>query len=166
MEPVRSKPRTSRGRRRSWARRRLRCWRNHCAADHGLMGMTTICGPLPRVGRLMTESFGQKGSPSEVWRRLRRRCWSPQKPQRKARERLEEKISEWKDPQWPPLQAQAQEEKRSIVFVEESGLTQKPAAQRTWALRGETPVLALHFHWKKLSVLGGSTRKKPLFPTA
>ena len=118
---------------------------------------------LPRVGRLITESFGKKVSPSEVWRLLRRMRWSPQKPKRKARERLEEKISEWKDQKWPQLKAKAQEEKRTIVFVDESGLTQKPAAKRTWAPRGETPVLELNFHWKKLSVIGGSTLKSLYF---
>jgi len=44
-------------------------------------GYDNALGTLPRVGRLMAETFQRKTSPSEVWRRLRRMRWSPQKPQ-------------------------------------------------------------------------------------
>lgn len=118
---------------------------------------------LRRVGRLIRELFSKKVSQSEVWRLLRRMRWSPQKPKRKARERNEEKIAEWKDKKWPEIKAKAQAEERTIVFVDESGLTQKPAAKSTWAPRGETPVLELNFNWKKLSVIGGITLKSLYF---
>jgi len=42
---------------------------------------------LRRVSRLILETFGKTTSPSEVWRLLKRMNWSPQKPERKARER-------------------------------------------------------------------------------
>lgn len=118
---------------------------------------------LPRVGRLVTETFGKQASSSEVWRLLRRMRWSPQKPKRQARERNEEKIAEWKEKKWPQLIAKARAEKRTIVFVDESGLTQKPAAKSTWAPVGQTPVLELNFNWKKLSVIGGITLKSLYF---
>jgi transposase len=118
---------------------------------------------LPRVGRLITETFQRKTSPSEVWRLLRRMRWSPQKPRRQARERDGEKIQEWKDQRWPQLKARARKEARTIVFVDESGLTQKPAAKSTWAPEGQTPVLELNFNWKKLSVIGGITIKSLYF---
>lgn len=118
---------------------------------------------LPRVGRLITETFQRKVSPSEVWRLLRRMRWSPQKPRRQARERDEANIQEWKDQCWPQLKAKAQREQRTIVFVDESGLTQKPAAKSTWAPEGQTPVLELNFNWKKLSVIGGITIKSLYF---
>lgn len=118
---------------------------------------------LPRVGRLIAESFGKKASSSEVWRLLRRMGWSTQKPKRRARERDEAKIAEWKKEQWPKLKEKARIEERTIVFVDESGLSQKPAAKNTWAPEGETPVLELNFNWKKLSVIGGITIKTLYF---
>jgi transposase len=118
---------------------------------------------LPRIGRLIAEVFGKKASLSEVWRLLRRMRWSPQKPKRKARERDEAKISQWKDEEWPRIKAKAQAEQRTIVFVDESGLSQKPAAKSTWAPEGQTPVLELNFNWKKLSVIGGITIKSLYF---
>jgi len=39
-----------------------------------------------------------------------------------------------------------------IVFQDESGVSQRPPVRRTWAPRGETPVLIYAFNWKKLSV--------------
>ncbi len=47
--------------------------------------------------------------------------------------------------------------------MDESGLTQKPAAKRTWAPQGETPILELNFNWKKLSVIGGITLQSIYF---
>lgn len=118
---------------------------------------------LPRVGRVITETFGKQASQSEVWRLLRRMRWSTQKPKRRARERDEAKIEEWKQEQWPKLKETARREGRTIVFVDESGLSQKPAAKNTRAPEGETPVLELNFNWKKLSVIGGITIKSLYF---
>ena len=46
---------------------------------------------------------------------------------------------------------------RTIVFIDESGLSQRPHRCRTWAPRGQTPVLQFHFNWKKLSAVAGVT---------
>jgi transposase len=48
-------------------------------------------------------------------------------------------------------------EGRIIVFVDESGLTQKPHRVRTWAPRGETPILQHHFNWDNLAAIAGIT---------
>ncbi len=39
-----------------------------------------------------------------------------------------------------------------IVFQDESGISERPSVRRTWAPRGETPVLIHAFNWKKISV--------------
>jgi transposase len=54
-------------------------------------------------------------------------------------------------------QKKAQKEGRTIVFVDESGLSQRPHRCRTWAPRGKTPVLQYHFNWKTISIAGGLT---------
>jgi transposase len=36
-------------------------------------------------------------------------------------------------------------------------LSQRPHRRRTWAPRGQTPVLQFHFNWKTLSVIAGVT---------
>ncbi len=42
-----------------------------------------------------------------------------------------------------------------IVFQDESGVSQRPPVRRTWAPRGETPVLIHTFNWAKLSLAVG-----------
>lgn len=44
---------------------------------------------------------------------------------------------------------------RIIVFVDESGLSERPTLVRTWAPRGHTPVVQFSFNWKQLSVIAG-----------
>lgn len=46
---------------------------------------------------------------------------------------------------------------RVIVFVDESGLSERPTRVRTWAPKGETPVLQYHFNWHQLSAIAGIT---------
>ena len=49
----------------------------------------------------------------------------------------------------------AAQQGRQIVFVDESGLSTRPTRVRTWALRGQTPLLQETFNWKSLSIIGG-----------
>jgi len=42
----------------------------------------------------------------------------------------------------------------TVVFVEESGFSQRPSVRRIWAPRGQTPVLREHFNWKRLAASG------------
>lgn len=43
------------------------------------------------------------------------------------------------------------------MFVDESGITQKPHRARTWAPRGQTPILQHHFNWDNLAAIAGIT---------
>ena len=51
----------------------------------------------------------------------------------------------------------AQRRGQTIIFVDESGLSERPHRYRTWAPRGQTPVLQYHFRWKTLSLMAGIT---------
>lgn len=46
---------------------------------------------------------------------------------------------------------------RTIVIIDESGLSERPHRCRTWAPRGETPVLEFNFNWNHFSVIAGLT---------
>ena len=48
-------------------------------------------------------------------------------------------------------------ERRAIIFIDERGLSARPQRVRTWAPRGQTPVLQYHFNWKMLAAVAGST---------
>jgi transposase len=59
---------------------------------------------LTRVAQVIERHFGVKYHPGHVWRILRDMGWSPQKPERRARERDEEVVEAWRKEEWPRIQ--------------------------------------------------------------
>jgi len=62
-----------------------------------------------------------------------------------------------------PALKKAQREGRLIVFVNESGISERPTRVRTWAPKGQTPIIQFHFNWTHVSVIAGLTRTNCLF---
>jgi len=54
-------------------------------------------------------------------------------------------------------------ERRLIVFIDESGLSERPTRVRTWAPKGQTPIVQFHFNWKHVSAIAGLTRSNFVF---
>ncbi|MGF6651498.1 filamentous hemagglutinin family protein [Paraburkholderia youngii] len=54
-------------------------------------------------------------------------------------------------------------EGRLIVFIDESGLSERPTRVRTWAPKGCTPIIQYHFNWKHVSAIAGLTRTNFVF---
>ena len=42
-----------------------------------------------------------------------------------------------------------------IVFIDESGISERPALVRSWAPVGQPPVLQYSLHWRQLSAIAG-----------
>jgi transposase len=40
-----------------------------------------------------------------------------------------------------------------LIFLDESGFSERPSVRRTWAPRGKTPILIAPFNWKRLSAI-------------
>jgi len=66
----------------------------------GAAGFPTDLWTLARVAEVIEHQFGVKYHPGHVWYILRGRGWSCQKPERRARERDEEAIREWREKRW------------------------------------------------------------------
>ena len=45
----------------------------------------------------------------------------------------------------------------TLVFIDESGFSLKPTVTRTWAVRGQTPIITAKASWDKLSTIGAIT---------
>jgi len=56
-----------------------------------------------------------------------------------------------------PPSKKAQAEGRKIIFIDESGISQRPHRVRTWSRRGQTPILQYNFNWDTLSAVAGIT---------
>jgi hypothetical protein len=54
-------------------------------------------------------------------------------------------------------------EQRTIVFVDESGFRLLPALVRTYAPRGQTPILRVPLKWEHLSVMAALTPAGKLY---
>ena len=52
-------------------------------------------------------------------------------------------------------QKKATREGRIIIFIDESGISERPHRVSTWAPKGQTPVLQYSFTWNQLSAVAG-----------
>ena len=66
-------------------------------------GYSTELGTLRRIARVIEEHFGVKYHHCHVWKILRELNWSPQRPERRARERDEQAIERWRREDWPRI---------------------------------------------------------------
>jgi transposase len=64
-------------------------------------GFATELWTCPRVAKVIRREFGVKYHVDHIGRLLRSMGWSPQKPERRARERDEEAIRRWVKVDWP-----------------------------------------------------------------
>jgi len=117
-------------------------------------GYQTELWTLERIAALIKQRFGVSYHPSHVFRVLRAMGWSCQKPARKAKERDETAIARWLAKDWPRPQKGAQANGATVIFIDETGFSQRPNVRRTWAPEGHTPEFKEHFNWQRLSALG------------
>src|SRR5512133_585620 len=110
-----------------------------------------------RVAAVLREEFGVSYSKSQASRLLKRLGWTPQVPITRAIQRDEEAIGRWRVESWPALKEKARRERRTLVFVDESGFYLLPGVVKTYAPTGRTPVVDEWRTRDHLSVMGGVT---------
>lgn len=107
-----------------------------------------------RIAEVIRRYFGVSLHHDHVGRFLRQRLnWSPQKPRRRARERNEAAIADWKANAFPRLMQAAQQRGAHLVFLDESGFMLTPTVRRTWAPMGKTPLLSCWDRRDRLSAV-------------
>src|SRR6266849_1737129 len=110
-----------------------------------------------RIAKVIAEEFGVSYHKDHVSRLLRELHWTPQVPIKRAIQRDEGAIRQWRDEVWPELQRRAKRERRRLVFEDESGFYLLPGLVRTYAPEGQTPVIREKQTRDHLSVMGGMT---------
>lgn len=93
------------------------------------------------VRDLVERKFGLTLSLASVGTMLARLNLTPQKPLQRAYQRNPEAIERWKHETYPAIAKQAREEDADIFFWDESGFRADSVHGRTWAERGQTPVV-------------------------
>lgn len=93
------------------------------------------------VQQLILERFEISLSRWQVGRYLKSWGYTPQKPIRKAFEQKPEQVREWLDKEYPAIKKRAAKEKGTIYFGDETGMRSDHQAGRSYAPKGETPII-------------------------
>jgi transposase len=132
----------------------------HGAEAYGFRGAVWTCA---RVAWVIEQEFGVTYHHGHVARLLQELQWTPQIPITRAIQRDEAAIKRWRVAVWPELKRRAQRERRTLVFVDESGFYLSPGVVRTYGPKGETPVLDEWQTRDHLSVMAGVTPAGKLY---
>ncbi len=104
--------------------------------------------------QLIRDRFHVVYHPDHVARLLRACGFTPQRPQRTAKERVDQRIRFWLQHDW--VQAKRLSRLRArLICLDETGFLMAPLLRRTWVLRGNTPMLPLRTRaHEKVSAIG------------
>jgi transposase len=132
----------------------------HGPEAYGFRGDVWTC---PRIVAVLAREFGVTYHRDHVSRLLKELKWTPQIPITRAIQRDEGTIARWRTQVWPDLCRRAMAERRSLVFVDESGFYLLPSVVRTYGPQGQTPVVAKKLTRDHLSVMAGVTPAGKLY---
>jgi transposase len=93
------------------------------------------------VVSLVQVRFGVSLGITSVGRLLASLGITPQKPLRRAYERDPVAIERWTREEFPAIKARARENGADIFFLDEAGIRSDPVLGKTWAPKGQTPVV-------------------------
>ena len=93
------------------------------------------------VAIVIKRKYGIKLSESSVGRLLRQLGLSCQKPLYRAYQQNPEAVAQWKEKVFPEIKKKAKRIGATIYFQDESGIRSDFHSGRTWAVKGQTPVI-------------------------
>lgn len=111
------------------------------------------------VAELIEQRFGLKLKVRTMGMYLQRWGLTPQKPMRKAYEQSPAAVKKWLDEDYPALAQRARAEGAEIHWGDESGLRSDDVRGRSYAPRGETPVVRVPNKRHGLSIISTVTNK-------
>lgn len=93
------------------------------------------------VADLIFQRTGMRLDVTTVGRYLRRWGFTPQKPARRALEQNPEEVRRWLRYQYPAVRREAAKTGAKLLWLDETGIRSDHASGRTWAPKGQTPVV-------------------------
>jgi transposase len=130
------------------------------AEAYGFRGEVWTC---PRIAQMIGMEFGVCYHKDHVSRLMKELGWTPQVPNTRAIQRDEAAIERWRLETWPRLRRKALQERRALVFIDESGFYLLPGVVRTYGPKGRTPVIDKVLTRDHLSVMAGCTPDGKLY---
>ena len=102
---------------------------------------------------LIAERMGIELGTTAVGNCLHRLGLTPQKPLRRAYERDEEAVDEWVQKTYPAIKKRAKKQGAQIFWLDEAGIRSDDPLQRTWGLKGHTPIVTTSSQRQSLNMI-------------
>ena len=110
-----------------------------------------------RIATVIAQALGVRYHPDHVRKMMHAFGWSVQKPLFRASQRDEVAIALWLTVTWPAIRKRAENEGRTMIFVDEAAFYLCPSVARTWSPTGQPPIIRAPKSRHHLSVIGGMT---------
>ena len=120
--------------------------------------------PAKLSQRLSEDRLGVILSVNSVGRLLHRQGLTPQKPLRRAYERDEAAVTQWKENEYPKIQKEAKKQGAEIFWLDEAAIRSDDPLQRTWGLKGETPIVQTSGQRQSVNAISALSNKVCLVP--
>lgn len=101
----------------------------------------------------IAERIGVKMSITSVGEMLHRLGLTPQKPLRRAYERNEVDVQSWINNTYPKIKKRAKRKGAEIFWLDEAGIRSDDPLQRTWGLKGKTPIVETSSQRQSLNII-------------
>jgi transposase len=111
------------------------------------------------VAEMIHERFGVSLTLPSVGRLLASLQITPQKPLRRAYERDEKAVEQWKQETYPKLRKRAKRRGAEIFFLDEAGIHSDSPLGRTYGLKGKTPVVKTSGRRQRLNAISAVNAK-------
>lgn len=109
--------------------------------DATLHGFETPLWTCQRIQQLIKKRTGKKIHTTNIMRWLKRWNFTTQKPQRKASQQDEQAVQRWLSEEWPKIVKHARRWQAMLYFQDESGVSLTAVMGKTWAPKGQTPIV-------------------------
>lgn len=111
------------------------------------------------VGELIQQQFGVKLPVRTIGHYLERWGFTPQKPIRKAYEQRPAEVKRWLEEEYPKITERAKAEGAEIHWGDETGLRSDDVRGRSYAPKGQTPVVKVCSNRESLSLISAVTNR-------
>ncbi|MCU7937579.1 MAG: IS630 family transposase [Candidatus Thiodiazotropha sp. (ex Dulcina madagascariensis)] len=111
------------------------------------------------VADLIQNRLGIELSINSVGRLLHRQGITPQKPLRRAYERDEAAVKQWIEREYPIIKKEAKKCGTNIFWLDEASIRSDDPLQRTWGLKGKTPVVKTSGQRQSINAISALSNK-------
>jgi len=108
------------------------------ATDYGFPTPLWTC---KWVKQLIQKETNKNFTVVGVWKLLKRFGLTNKKPERRAMEQNPKEAKRWLKKEWPQILAHARRWQATLYFQDETGVSLTPVLGKTWAPKGEIPVV-------------------------